>query len=175
MEADRPVANYVFVDAGLPENGQPRVGSGEFAEELRELYGRGERFPDWSDDLLHALVPDPSLRRGLAAQRRPQPWRFWTEPVAVFAGWPDGPCAYLRFTPNPAYDAAAAEARRRGWAVRELVGGHFHMLVDPIAVSDVLLELVDRAVGHRVRPRPRTKHVGQRSGPIQRPSRKKTR
>jgi hypothetical protein len=138
QEADRPVAAYIFVDAGLPQDGQPRLGAGAFAQQLREIYARGERFPNWSDESLRAVVPDPALRRGL----RPQPWAFWEEPIPVFAGWPDAPCAFLRFAPNPAYDAAAAEARRRGWPYAELAGAHFHMLVDPAGVTEALLDLV---------------------------------
>ena len=144
VEADRPVAGYVFVDAGLPENGQPRLGAGDFAQQLRELYARGERFPNWTDEHLRAVVPDPASRRALLAELRPQPWAFWEEPIPVFAGWPDAPCAYLRFAPNPAYDAAAAEARRRGWPCLELAGGHFHMLVDADAVTGALVEVVRR-------------------------------
>lgn len=140
-EADRPVAAYVFVDAGLPDNGQPRIGHGAFARQLRELYARGERFPNWTDEQLRAVILDQALRRGLLAQVRPQPWVFWDEPISVFAGWPDAPCAYLRFAPNPAYDAAADEARSRGWPYAELSGGHFHMLVDPTAVTEALLDL----------------------------------
>lgn len=140
-EADRPVTAYVFVDAGLPDDGQPRLGYGAFAQQLRELYARGERFPNWTDEQLRVVIPDQALRRGLLAQVRPQPWAFWDEPIPVFAGWPDALCAYLRFAPNPAYDTAADEARRRGWPYAELSGGHFHMLVDPTAVTEALLDL----------------------------------
>lgn len=147
-EADRPVAAYIFVDAGIPEDGQSRLGSGAFAEQLRDLYARGERFPNWTEDRLQPVVPDQALRRGLLAQLRPQPWEFWDEPIPVFAGWPDAPCAYLRFAPNPAYDVAADEARRRGWQYAELSGGHFHMLIDPTAVTEALLGLV-RGLGFR--------------------------
>lgn len=35
-----------------------------------------------------------------------------------------------------------AAARRAGWVCRELEGGHFHMLVDPIAVCSHILEIV---------------------------------
>lgn len=151
-QANRPVAAYVFVDAGLPEDGEPRLGAGATATHLREMYARGERFPSWTDEELRAVVPDPAFRRGLLAELRPQPWAFWVEPIPVFRGWPDAPCAYLRFAPNPAYDAAAAEAQRRGWPYSELSGGHFRMLVDPTAVTEALLDLVGRLdIGHQPR------------------------
>lgn len=141
--AQRAVAAYVFVDADLPVNGQSRLESlGPLADVLRELYARGERFPNWTEEGSREFVPDAEVRRRLLAELRPQPWPFWEEAIPVFAGWPDAPCAYLRFVPNPAYDAAALEARRRGWSYRELAGGHFHMLMDPIAVTTALVELV---------------------------------
>lgn len=147
-EADRPVAAYIFVDAGLPEDGESRLGSGPFADQLRDMYARGERFPNWMDEHLRVVVPNQALRLGLLTQLRPQPWAFWEEPIPVFAGWPDAPCAYLRFAPSPAYDAAGTEARSRGWPYAELSGEHFHMLVDPTAVTEALLDLVHLLV-HR--------------------------
>lgn len=140
-EARRPVAAYVFVDAGLPRHG-PRLGSGGFAQHLRDLYVRGERFPNWTDSDLQGSVPDAALRRDILASLRPQPWSFWVEPVPVFQGWPDAPCAYMRLSANPAYEDAAAEARRNGWPVAELSGNHFHMLVDPGAVTESLRDLM---------------------------------
>jgi hypothetical protein len=62
------------------------------------------------------------------------------EPIPVFPGWPDAPCGYLRF--RPGYAVPAAEAAARGWACREIDGGHFHMLVEPVAVADALLGLI---------------------------------
>ena len=54
----------------------------------------------------------------------------------------------LRSTRGPAggfrLAVPAAEATARGWAYHELEGGHFHMLVDPIAVADALLALLDQ-------------------------------
>jgi hypothetical protein len=134
------VTGYVFVDAGLPVAG-PRKGHGAFATRLDEMHAAGRRFPEWTDDVLRDVVPDDARRRALLAQVRPQPPRFWDEEIPVFNGWPDAPCAYLRFVPNPSYDEAAAEARRRGWPHREVAAAHFHMLVDPKAVSDALLSL----------------------------------
>jgi hypothetical protein len=58
----------------------------------------------------------------------------------VFGAWPDAACGYLEF--SAPYVQAGTEARRRGWAFRQLPAGHFHMLVDPAAVTDTLLGLV---------------------------------
>lgn len=142
---DRPVGGYCFVDAGIPSDGQPRRGSDDsaFARQLAALFAEGRRFPDWTDEQLRPLVPDDALRSGLLAGLRPQPRRFWEEPIPVFAGWPDAPCAYLHF--SAAYDADAERARRSGWPSRELAAGHFHMLVDPIAVADALVDLAIEA------------------------------
>ena len=141
--ADRPMAAYVFVDAGLPGDGS-RIGGGPRAEQLRALYRGGGRFPNWTDADLAELVPDPAARRRLLADLRPQPLAFWEEAIPLPTGWPDAPCAYLRFPPNPAYDEPAAEARRRGWPYAELPGGHFHLLVDPPAVATAIAGLLRR-------------------------------
>ena len=141
-ELGRPLAGYVFVDAGLPSNG-PRRGTGAFARHLAELLGSGRRFPEWTEESLRALVPDDELRRALVGDLRPQPPRFWDEVIPVFTGWPDAQCGYLRFAPNPSYDDAARDARRRGWPYRELAGTHFHMLADPKAVADALVSLAE--------------------------------
>jgi len=140
--ARAPVSGYIFMDAGLPSTG-PRRGSGAFAKLIDDFYAAGQRFPNWTDEDLRAIVPDDGRRRALLQQMRPAPSRFWTEAVPLFPGWPDAPCAYLRFAPNPVYDEAAAEATRRGWPHREISGGHFHMLVDPPAVTDALIALAN--------------------------------
>jgi hypothetical protein len=139
--ADRPVAGYVFVDASLPNAREPRKGTGAFAQYLRAMHARGQRFPNWTDEDLRSIVPDPLRRAAVLRELRPQPAAFWDEVVPVFSGWPDAPCAYLRFSPNPSYDVPAADARERGWSFRELSGAHFHMLVDPVAVTDALLDI----------------------------------
>lgn len=140
----RPIAGYVFVDAGIPHDGQTRLDDGPFAEVVRELYRRGERYLNWGDADLRDLVPDAMQRQAILSDLRPPPLAFWEEPIPVFAGWPDAPCAFLRFVPNPAYDAPAADARTRGWAYREIEGGHFHAVVDPVAVAAELVELERR-------------------------------
>jgi len=136
----RPVAGYIFVDAGLPENGGSQI-DGPFGPQLRAIYSSGGRYPNWSDDDLREAVPDEGMRRWLLQQVRPQPLRFWKEVIPVKDGWPDAPCAYLRFSLNQAYEAPASEAQRLGWAYAELPGDHFHLLVEPNAVADELIAL----------------------------------
>jgi hypothetical protein len=150
-ELGRPVDGYLFVDAGLPADGALPAGDGGFAEHLRNLYAAGGCFPSWTDEELREIVPDAAIRRHLVASQRPRPWPYWEQPVPVPPAWPDAPCAYLRFEPNPAYDEAAAEASRRGWPSLEMAGGHFHMLVDPAAVVGAMCELVT-ALGSTRRP-----------------------
>jgi pimeloyl-ACP methyl ester carboxylesterase len=140
----QPVAAYVFVDAGIPRDGQSRIANGPFAAFIRQLYAGGGRYPNWTEEDLREIIPDADQRQRLLADLRPPPIGFWEEPIAVSASWPDAPCAFLRFTPNSAYDDAAAEARRRGWPYAELPGGHFHLLVAPVAVARSLLELSRR-------------------------------
>jgi hypothetical protein len=136
------VAGYVFVDAGIPVDGRSRLatfGEGEAADEFRRFLAGGGRFPTWTAGDLTEDVPDAAVAAALAADLRPRGLPFWDEPIPVFHGWPDGPCGYLLFSDS--YRAEAARARAMGWPYRELAGGHFHMLTEPEAVADSLLEL----------------------------------
>jgi hypothetical protein len=152
--ARRPVAAYLFVDAHPPREGGQRPAEGEFRDILRRLYESGGAFPDWTDEDLRELVPDAERRRRLVAELRPPPWPYWEETIPAFSGWPDAPCGFLRFTPNPAYDEAAEDAAQRRWPSRELAGGHFHMLAGPAGVTEALLELTTALVPTVNPPRP---------------------
>jgi hypothetical protein len=115
----QPVAAYVFVDAALPgRDGQSRLDLFDANE--------AERF-----------------RAAATGGMIPTVWRN-DEPLPVPSDWPDAPRGYLRF--SAPYESDAQRAGSLGWQVREMAGGHFHMLVDPVAVTDALLDLV-REVG----------------------------
>jgi hypothetical protein len=136
----RRVAGYIFVDAGLPVDGQTRLATfGDQEASFCEFLAASGRFPNWSRADLEEIVPDPALAERLTADQRPRALPFWDEPIPVFSGWPDAPGAYLLFTET--YRPAADHARAQGWPVRELPAAHFHMLVQPEAVAEVLLEL----------------------------------
>jgi pimeloyl-ACP methyl ester carboxylesterase len=141
----RPVTAYLFVDAGIPQDGASRLDllaweSPEWTEEFRQALTEGARFPTWVEEQLREVIPDVELRRELVAELRPRALPFFKEPIPLFRGWPDAPCAYLQFSST--YAPYAEYARQQGWPVRELEAGHFHMLVEPETVTDVLVELV---------------------------------
>ena len=141
------VVAYLFVDAGLPLGGASRLEAiaGEdpgFAAELRTALEAGRPYPTWTDDDLRDIVPDAERRRALLAELRPRGLDYWSEPLPTVSGWPDAPCGYLRFS-DP-YRPAAERAQRAGWPVHEIPAGHFHQLVDPPAVSDALIGLLER-------------------------------
>jgi hypothetical protein len=143
---DRPIAAYVFVDAGIPEDGKSRLDllrseMPEVAEATYSTLLAGGRVPGWTDQSLQTALPDPAHRRTVLMEMYPQSLAYFNEPIPVPEYWPDAPCAYLQLT--PIYDMHAERARRNGWAFRRLEGGHFHMLVDPGAVAAAVVELIE--------------------------------
>jgi pimeloyl-ACP methyl ester carboxylesterase len=144
------VAGYVFVDAGIPEDGKSRLDQmreedPESARELEAHLRSGGRFPEWTDEQLRDVVPADGLRRGLIEQLRPRPIEFFTEPIEVPAAWPEASCGYVRL--SPPYDPVLARAVASGWPTRSLDAGHFHMLVDPRETVTAILELLDDLAG----------------------------
>jgi hypothetical protein len=146
-----PVDAYAFVDAGLPQNGATRLDmirweNMEWATQFQELLAAGGRFPNWSFAQLRGAIPDETMRLRLMEQMRPRGLDFFTEPIPVPEGWPDAPCVYIQFSGS--YDQPARQARQAGWITEKLEAGHFHMLVDPEAVTHKILETVNKAI-HR--------------------------
>jgi hypothetical protein len=143
--AGRPVAAYLFVDAGIPGEEETRIEAmrredPEFAAELLSGLRRGERFPAWTMEDLEEVLPDEDDRRRLLQEMRPRGLEFFTERIPTSAEWPDAPCGYIRL--SPAYEAPASRAAGLGWPVRRLEDGHFHMLVDPVATAGILLSVL---------------------------------
>ncbi len=142
------VAGYIFVDAGLPLAGASRLDlltseSSTFATDLRQHLEAGERFPTWADAELRSVIPNRHHHHQLLAELRPRALPFFAEPIPVFGGWPDAPCAYIQF--SAAYDAYAIQARQAKWSVYTIEADHFHMLVAPVVVANLL-----EAVAHSI-------------------------
>ncbi len=146
--AGRSVGGYLFADAGLPHPEYSRLDElaqavPALAEDLRAELLAGKRYPTWDDAALRPLIPDPARRAATLAELRPRPLAFFTEALPPSDGWPDAPCAYLRF--SAAYDAHAAAARARGWPTHAFDAGHFQQLVDPDGVAEALMKLAAAA------------------------------
>ena len=142
-----PVHAYVFVDAGIARDRATRLElmkseDPEWAAQFQEYLEGGGLFPDWSFDDLQEVIPDELSRRQMVAEIRPRGLTFFTEPIPVFEGWPDAPCVYVKFS-SP-YEYSASQAQEAGWPTYELEAGHFHMLVDPIAVTDLIIDSVNK-------------------------------
>jgi pimeloyl-ACP methyl ester carboxylesterase len=145
--AHHPVSGYVFVDAGLPHPGQSHLNEmetsvPEFAQELHQHLASGGSFPNWSDEDLRDELPDEHVRRKMLAEMQPRSFDYFEENMPDVAGWPEASCAYLLFTQG--YRHSLEQAQGAGWPNRTLAAGHFHMLVDPVAVATELVELMQR-------------------------------
>jgi hypothetical protein len=145
--ANRTVRGYVFVDATLPRDGASLVeliprGVGITMDRL-QAQAEGGLLPPWGtgwpDEFWRQLIPDLALRERFVQELRPAPLALYGERPPLVAGWPDAPCSYLRF--SALYADAEGQARRAGWPTRQVSGGHLHMLVEPAAVADALIEL----------------------------------
>lgn len=138
-----PINAYVFVDASLPRDGASRLDlmkaeGMNWVEQFQLELERGSLYPTWSLDDLSEVIPDETLRSQLVAEIRPRALPFFAESIPVSGSWPDAPCFYIRF--SAPYQIVAARAKEDGWPVYELDAGHFHMLVDAVAVTDLILE-----------------------------------
>jgi len=143
----RSIFAYVFVDAGIPRDGQSRLDlmkleDPQWGGQFHETLLNGEQFPTWTEDDLEEIIPDGETRRKLVAEIRPRSLSFFIEPIPVFAGWPDAACIYIKFSVS--YDWDAMQAKQTGWPVYEMNAGHFHMLVEPLAVADFISNAVQK-------------------------------
>lgn len=142
-----PVHAYVFVDAGIPLRDATRLDlmkmeDAEWANEFQQGLEQGGQFPTWSFDDLQEVIPNAELRRQMVAELRPRGLDFFTEPIPVFDGWPDAPCIYIQFSES--YDWDAAQARQFGWPTSKVEAGHFHMLVQPKEITQLVIEAVNK-------------------------------
>ena len=139
------IVAYVFVDAGIPRDNASRLDlmrfqDNQWAEQFHQTLLHGGQFPDWRAEDLREVIPNEALRRKMVTEINPRTIAFFTESIPVFAGWPDAPCAYIKFSAS--YNWDLEQARQANWAVREMNAGHFHMLVDPTAVTYMIIETV---------------------------------
>lgn len=139
----RRVSGYVFVDAGILWQGASRLEllaaeNIEMAQEFESELRNGGKFPTWRAEDLRDILPDIETCEALAQDLQPRGLDFFQEELPAFS-FPDAPSAYLQF--SAAYDSYAREGQAREWRFMKIEAGHFHMLVNPVQVTDALLEL----------------------------------
>jgi hypothetical protein len=144
---NHPICTYVFVDSGIPRDGLSRVDlirleDPQWGEQFHEALLHGKQFPTWNAVDLQEIIPDDESRRKMVAEIHPRSLSFFTEPIPVYDGWPDAHCIYIKY--SEAYNWDAAQAKQEGWQVHELNAGHFHMVVDPLAVADLIVKSVNK-------------------------------
>jgi hypothetical protein len=90
--------------------------------------------------VLPTLIPDPVQLAEILEEAPEVPLAFLKEQRPTVP-W-SGPSAYLRL--SEAYDAAAEDARERGWPVSELDLHHLAAATHPEQVAAALVELLSR-------------------------------
>jgi hypothetical protein len=146
LAAERPVEGVVFVDAGLPSSAPTTPATPPaFRAFLAGLVGDDGLLPPWTRwwpaEDVDALFPDAQTRAAVEREQRRLPLGYFEADVPTPPGWERLPAAYLAF--GDTYADERAEARGRGWPVETLPGEHLHLLVDPVAVTDALVRLLD--------------------------------
>ena len=168
--AEGPAA-YVLVDSDIPRDGASRFDLFDNPEDI-ERFRQAARAPfsprgrlashpargeaseitvrEWPEDLLREAlteVPDTTsvVQSSRVAGKRPTPLMTFEEPIPVPATWPEVPCGYIRLSKT--YAPEAAEARSRGWPVRELPSSHVQMLMEPDAFARELVSFTEELLG----------------------------
>ena len=142
------VRGYVFADAGLPAPGRSWMDAVPpgLAAQLRQMADAQGWLPPWprwwGEQALADLLPDPQLRRRFVADCPRLPLAMFEEVHPPAPHWPDAPAAYLQL--SEAYADQAAQARQRGWPVRQLAGHHLAPLTDPGLVAGSLHGLLSQ-------------------------------
>ncbi len=145
QQTARPIVGYIFVDAGIPQDGKSRLDlfDKEGAAQFR-LSAIDCLLPTWTNSDLAEVIPDDQIRTLFVAELKPLPLAVYDEPIPVFDGWPDAPCAFIAFVhaETYVYEDALRYAEQQNWPCVKIRGMHFHMLVDPLAVADALLSVI---------------------------------
>jgi Alpha/beta hydrolase family len=141
----QPVAACLFVDASLPHPGRSvldelAINVPDIDRELRPFLRAGGSYPTWNAEVLREILPDAVIREQFLAELHPRNLRFFEEEMPDIAIGPDTPCGYILL--SKAYLRQFEHARKAGWPSRRFHAGHFHMLVDPSAVTASMVELL---------------------------------
>jgi pimeloyl-ACP methyl ester carboxylesterase len=138
------LGRLVYLDASVPLDGQSNddVIGPEMAARLQasaQALGEGWRVPPPS--YVTERMP-PGLRDWVGERLTPHPLRAFAQPVRLRSGAAAAlPRAFIRTTRSPLYDGLLERAQKAGWPCRELPGGHYAMLNEPLAVATALADV----------------------------------
>ena len=128
-------SSCVYVDAGFRSRKMSSL-----TEVLPLAERAGGLVPAWANDTdLAELLPDAATRTSLIGSMTPMPREYFAEEIP-YREAPDR-SGYVLL--SPPYAEPAAEARAKGWPVRELAGeNHYLMLTEPEQVADAILAVL---------------------------------
>jgi hypothetical protein len=150
LAAERCVVASVYADAALPASvGATPLAPPAMQGFLQQLSDEEGLLPPWTDwwDAKEwvSLVPDATVRAAVAAEQHRLPMSYFLATIEAPAGWTTNRAAYLAF--GDTYEAERAQARRWGWLVKTLQGGHLHPLVAPHTVARTVDHLLRQQLG----------------------------
>lgn len=149
--APERIAEIVYVDAFVPENGQrmldlmPTPVRAGFEQQVQTLPDRRQVLPPRQFDYLgrrgEGSLSEEDIRHELARFQL-QPWATFTQPVRLAGAGAKVPRTYIHCIdkggPEP-FGRFAAQARVLGWPLYELSTGHFPMLTTPYELAELLV------------------------------------
>ncbi|GGE83068.1 hypothetical protein [Mycetocola zhadangensis] len=141
----RNVLRVVFVDATIPvASGKQPLAPPKLLKTLEPLADEDGLLPPWTEwfdeQQIATLFPSPAMRFHIEAQQPQLPLKFLRGVLRIDADWDRTPSSYLAF--GDTYAAETARAQALGWPVTQLGGRHLHMIVDPVGVTDAILDLI---------------------------------
>jgi hypothetical protein len=150
--AERRVVASVYADAALPAPvGPTPVAPPDMQEFLQQLAAEDGLLPPWMDwwdrQELASILPGAASRAALQADQNRLPITYFSSLIETPSDWIKRPAAYLAF--GDTYDSERAQAKRWGWPVETLDGGHLHPLVAPQSVARALDRLLRRQLDGR--------------------------
>jgi hypothetical protein len=147
------IGAVIFVDATLPHPGRKWVETvpAETARQLTDMAGTDGLLPRWHEwfppQVLAELLPDERARAAFCADVPRVPLRYLHETAPGSTAWQGLPCGYVQL--SPAYEDAAASARRAGWPVARVDGHHLSGVTEPALVAAAIVELLERTGASR--------------------------
>ena len=142
---DRDIAATIYVDARLPDPGKSLIDSGppEMAGAIRSMADNGW-LPPWNEwfgeAAMREVLPDDSLRYEFISQLLPIPLALFEETIPGVVGWSGKSAGYIYF--GDVYETEVQLVQEMGWPTVRLEGQHLHMLVEPAAVTEAILNLL---------------------------------